>query len=177
MTCAAICKLADALNDYRQAAVLHLNQGNSDAYQELQYDIQSLETQLQEQQAEEKRIIRIPIKNWIGGTPTVEVIFNGCNRFDMTLDTGAAITGLTQTMGNLLNVIPTKTGHFQVADGRIVEKPIGRVQSIALDQAKIENLSVAISPTGNIGLLGQNFLCRFDIRILRDEIELRRLHQ
>ncbi|MEM9485659.1 MAG: tetratricopeptide repeat protein [Cyanobacteria bacterium P01_F01_bin.116] len=165
-------QLSEALNDYRQAAILHLNQGNSAAYQELQYDIQSLEIQLQTQQAEENRIIRVPIKNWIGGTPTVEVMFNGCVRFDMTLDTGAVMTGLTQTMGTLLNVIPTRTGQFQVADGRIVENPIGRVQSIALDQAKVKNLSVSISPTGNMGLLGQNFLCRFDMRILRDEIEL-----
>ena len=171
----AMGQLADALRDYKKAAMLFLNQGNSVTHQELQYDIQSLETQLQEQKEEENRVVRVPIKDWRGGTPTVEVIFNGCNRFDMTLDTGASMTCLTQTMGNLLNVIPTRHQRFQVADGRIVTDPVGRVQSIALDQAKVENVSVSISPTSKNGLLGQDFLCRFNVRILKDEIELSRL--
>lgn len=168
-------QLAEALSDYRQAAKLYLNQGNFRGSQELQYDIQSLDAQLQLQQQEETKLIRVPIKHWLGGTPTVEVIFNGCHRFDMVLDTGAAMTGLTQTMGNLLNVIPTRTERFQVADGRIVENPVGRVQSIALAEAKIENLNVSISKMKTTGLLGQNFLCRFDMRIIKDEIELRHL--
>lgn len=168
-------QLTDALSDYRQAAMLYLNQGNSIAAQELQYDIQSLEAQLQGQEKDENEIIRVPIKNWFGGTPTVEVIINGCNRFDMTLDTGASMTCLTKTMAHLLNVIPTRTGHFEVADGRVVEEPIGRIQSIAVDRAKVDNISVSIMPTGNVGLLGQNFLCRFDMRVLKDEIEFRHL--
>ena len=172
----ALGNLADALSDYRQAAVLHLNQGNSAAYQELQYDIQSLETQLKEQQAEENKIIRIPIKRRHHGTLMVTVTINNCQQFDMRLDTGASTTFLTGAMGNALKIIPTRAQRFQYIDGRILETAVGRVQSIALDRAKVENLSVAICPTGNFAVLGQNFLCRFDMHILSDEIELRRLN-
>ena len=163
---------AQALANYRKAASLHMEQGNWSAYQTLQSQIQDLAPKVQAQQAEASRAVRVPIKHRLGGTPVIEVIFNGSVRFDMILDTGAAITCLTQQMAHLLNVIPTGTKHFCVADGRIVEQPVGFVNAIAVGSAKSGELQVSIARNMTEGLLGQNYLWRYDIRILQTEIEL-----
>lgn len=164
---------AQALANYRKAASLCIEQGNWSAHRTLQSQIQDLEPKVQAQQAEASRVVRVPIKHRLGGTPIIEVTFNGSVRFDMILDTGAAITCLTQQMAHLLNVIPTGTRHFRVADGRVVEKPVGCVNSIAVGSAKSGELQVSIAPPDMPeGLLGQNYLWRYDIRILQADVEL-----
>lgn len=164
--------LEDALSNYQQAASLHLNQGNWSAHQDLQYQIQALETKLQRQKDAAERVIRVPIQQLSGGTPVIEVLFNGCVPFNMVLDTGAGMTCLTQEMARLLNIIPTGTKRFRMADGWITEDPVGIVRSVSVDRAQVENLEVAISPHAPEGLLGQNYLWRYDIRILQSEVEL-----
>lgn len=164
--------LQEALEDYRQAQVHYLNQGNLNAHQQLQYTIHTLDTQLRTFQQQQKQIIRIPIKRFSSGTPIVEVLFNDSCRFDMVLDTGASMTFLTQRMGSLLNITPIHMGRFGMADGRIIQEPIGIVNSVALDRARVEHLKVGISSTSREGLLGQNFFGRYDMHILRNTIEL-----
>lgn len=170
--CEATDDLEEALANYRQAATLFFDRGAWNDYESLQRLIKTLESKLQIQKEKASRIIHIPIKEFRGGTPVIEVVFNGHCPCDMILDTGAGITSLTQEMAHLLNIVPTGTKYFQVADGRIVEKSVGFVRSIAIGQAKIDNLEVAISPTAAHGLLGQNYLWRYDVRILRTEVEL-----
>ncbi|MGF1521963.1 MAG: tetratricopeptide repeat protein [Leptolyngbyaceae cyanobacterium] len=165
---------AQALANYRKAASLFMEQGNWSAHRTLQRQIRDLEPKVQAQQAEASRIVRVPIKHRWGGTPVIEVIFNGSVRFDMILDTGAAITCLPQQMAHLLNIVPTGTKHFRVADGRVVEKPVGFVNSITVGTAKSNNLQVSIAPNGADGLLGQNYLWRYDVRILQTDVELYR---
>ncbi|MEM9163080.1 MAG: tetratricopeptide repeat protein, partial [Cyanobacteria bacterium P01_F01_bin.4] len=168
----AMGNLEEALADYRQAATLYLDQGDWFAHRSLQRQIENLQPDLQAQKDEATRIIRVPIKYLVGNTPIIEMIFNGSCAFDMVLDTGASITQITQTMANLLNVIPTGTKRFRVADGWLVENPVGFVRSAAIDRAQVDNLEVAICSTSSEGLLGQNFLWRYDVRILRTEVEL-----
>lgn len=164
--------LEEALANYRQAAALYLDQGNWSEHQKLQQCIQTLQPQIQAQKDEAARTIRIPIKYLSGGTPVIEVLFNGSCTFDMVLDTGASMTCLTQPMARLLNVVPTDTKQFQMADNRVVEAPVGFVNSVAVDRAQVNNLEVAILTTATHGLLGQNYLWRYDVRILRTEVEL-----
>ena len=164
--------LEESLIDYRQAQRLYLNQGNLTAHQQLQHSIHNVEAQLRTLKQQQERIISVPIKSFNSGTPVVEVRFNDGCPFDMVLDTGASKTFLTQTMGRLLNITPIEMGRFCMADGRIVESPIGIVNSIALGSARVERLRVGISPTGNEGLLGQNFFGRYDMHILQNTIEL-----
>ncbi|MEO0457336.1 MAG: tetratricopeptide repeat protein [Cyanobacteria bacterium P01_A01_bin.114] len=168
----AMGSLEDAIADYRQAATLYLDQGDWFAHQGLQRQIQALDPKIQAQKDEASRLIRVPIKYLVGSTPIIEVIFNGSCPFDMVLDTGAGITQLTQQMADLLNVVPTGTKRFRVADGWIVENPVGFVRSVAIDRAQVSDLEVAICATATEGLLGQNFLWRYDVRILRTEVEL-----
>ncbi|MEO0434644.1 MAG: tetratricopeptide repeat protein [Cyanobacteria bacterium J06656_5] len=168
--------LEESLTDYRQAQKLYLNQGNLTAHQQVQHSIHNVETQLRTLKQQQEHIIRVPIKSFSGGTPVVEVLFNDGCPFDMVLDTGASKTLLTQTMGRLLNITPIKMGRFCMADGRIIESPIGVVNSIALGSARVERLRVGISPTGNEGLLGQNFFGRYNMHILESTIELHPRH-
>lgn len=164
--------LEEAVANYRQAAKLYLDQGNWTDHQALQHQIQSLLPKIAAKKEEANRIIRVPIKQFLGGSPVVEVLFNGCYSFDMVLDTGAGITCLTEAMARSLNVISIGTKRFRMADGWLVENPVGYVRSIALDRAQVDNLEVAIFSTAAEGLLGQNYLWRYDVRILRAEVEL-----
>ncbi|MEO1589795.1 MAG: retroviral-like aspartic protease family protein, partial [Cyanobacteria bacterium J06632_22] len=169
--CATAADLEDALANYRKAASLALEQGNWLTHQTLQRQLQALNERLQAQKAETARTIRIPIKHLSGGTPVVVVTLNGLP-FDMVLDTGAGITQVTLQMSQLLNITALRSGYFRMADGRTVQQSMGRVQSAKLGQAQVNNLEVSISPTASEGLLGQNFLWRYDVKILRTEIEL-----
>lgn len=164
--------LGEALANYRQAASLLLDQGDWSAHQALQQKIRAIDAPHQVQAVAAARIIRVPIKYLIGGAPVIDVLFNTHYQFEMILDTGAGMTVLTQHMAYLLNVVSTGTRRFQLADGRMVQTPVGIVESIAVDQARASRLEVAISPTAADGWLGQNYLWRYDVRILRTEVEL-----
>ncbi len=164
--------LEEALSNYRRAASLYLEQQDLLTYQRLQQQIKTVERQIQRQKEEAARIIRVPIKHRLGGSPIIEVIFNHSVPCDMVLDTGASIICITEQMARLLNIVPMGSKQFSVADGRITNAPVGYVRSIAIQHAKADNLEVAILPSGVEGLLGQNYLWRYDVRILQTEVEL-----
>ncbi|MCS6960240.1 MAG: retropepsin-like aspartic protease [Pseudanabaenaceae cyanobacterium SKYGB_i_bin29] len=118
------------------------------------------------------RFVSVPIKDRRGNTPVIAVTFNGKQTFDMILDTGATGTVITQEMANLLNVRPFTAVKAQVADGSTVVFPIGFVQSISVSGATVNNVPVAIAPQMQLGLLGNDFLSSYDVKIKRDTIEL-----
>ncbi len=169
--CETTGELKDAISNYRKAASLSLEQGDWVTHQTLQHQIQSLKSQLQTQQDAAAQTVHVPIKHLSGGTPVVEVIFNGLP-FDMVLDTGASTTQITTRMADLLNIAPTGQGYFCMADGRIVQRSIGHIHSVKLGHTQMSQLRVSISPTSDEGLLGQNFLWHYDVKISRTEIEL-----
>ncbi|HIK13746.1 MAG TPA: retroviral-like aspartic protease family protein [Leptolyngbyaceae cyanobacterium M33_DOE_097] len=114
------------------------------------------------------------IKRREGGTPVIDVTFNGLRTFEMLLDTGASGTLITQAMANELRIPVVARGQFGMADGRVVVLPIGRVSSIAIDGAEARNVQVVIAPDTATGLLGQNFFGQYDIKIKRDVVEFYR---
>ncbi|MFN3360514.1 MAG: TIGR02281 family clan AA aspartic protease [Pseudanabaenaceae cyanobacterium] len=118
------------------------------------------------------RFVVVPIKDRRGNTPVIAVTFNGRQTFDMILDTGATGTVITQEMANALNVRPFTAVKAQVADGSTVVFPIGFVQSISVNGATVNNVPVAIAPQMPLGLLGNDFLSSYDVKIKRDTIEL-----
>lgn len=171
--CAAADDTKDALSNYRKAASLYLERGNWLAHQTLQPKIQALSAQLKSDAEEASRVIHIPIKFLRGGAPVVDVTFNGNVAFEMVFATGTGVTLLTTQMANLLNVIPTGTRHFRMLDDRVIPVPAGQVSSVSLGQAKADALEVCIAPAEyREGVIGQNFLWRYDVRISRTEIEL-----
>jgi aspartyl protease family protein len=114
------------------------------------------------------------IKRREGGTPVIDVVFNGSRSFEMLLDTGASGTLITESMAIALRIPIVTTGRFTVADGRTVVFPIGQVRSMSIDGAESRNVLVAIAPNTATGLLGQNFFGQYDIKIKRDVIEFYR---
>ncbi len=115
-----------------------------------------------------------PIKRRVGGTPIIEVIFNGSQQFEMILDTGASGTVITQKMADALGVMPVGKAKANTASSKAVEFPIGYVDSIEVGGARVNQVAVAIAGSGlETGLLGHDFFGDYDLTIKRDVVEFR----
>ena len=55
-----------------------------------------------------------------------------------------------------------------------MEFDLGSVQSLAVPTAVVYHIQVAIGDRAAEELLGKNFLARFDVRILENEVEFHR---
>ncbi len=119
-----------------------------------------------------KGLYSIPIKRRQGGTPVIDVTFNGNQKFEMLLDTGASGTLITRSMARALQIPIVGAGQFTMADGRTIVMPLGRLNSISIEGARVSNVNVAIANDAAEGLLGHDFLGNYDIKIKRDVIEL-----
>ena len=111
------------------------------------------------------------IKRQQGGTPVIDVVFNGNRTYEMLVDTGATKTLITRTMAQSLNIPVIGAGRFTMADGRMIVMPVGRLNSLSVDGAVIRNVDVAIAGDYAEGLLGSDFLGNYDIKIKRNVIE------
>ncbi|MGH8000792.1 MAG: retropepsin-like aspartic protease family protein [Brasilonema sp.] len=122
----------------------------------------------------EQQVYTAPIKRRIGGTPIIEVTFNGTQPFEMILDTGASGTVITQKMANALGVVQVGRAKANTANSRAVEFPIGYVDSMEVDGARVNRVAVAIAGVDlETGLLGHDFFGDYDITIKRDIVEFR----
>jgi predicted aspartyl protease len=118
-----------------------------------------------------QKVFQAKIKRRAGGTPVIDVVFNGNKTFEMIVDTGASGTLITQRMATALGVRQVSTGRAGIADGSIVEFPIGLVGSIRVGGAVIQNVEVAIAKQMEIGLLGHDFFGNYDVKIKKDVVE------
>lgn len=124
--------------------------------------------------APDKDVFVAPIKRRIGGTPIVEVTFNGQRQFDMIVDTGASGTVITQQMAVALGVVPVGRAKANTASSRAVEFPIGYLDSMAVGGVVVNKLPVAIAGSElETGLLGHDFFGNYDVTIKRNVIEFR----
>jgi predicted aspartyl protease len=122
----------------------------------------------------EKDVFTAPIKRRVGGTPIVEVTFNGQQKFDMIVDTGASGTVITQQMANDLGIVPVGKAKANTASSRAVEFPVGYVDSMAISGVKVNRVPVAIAGTElETGLLGHDFFGNYDVTIKRNVVEFR----
>ncbi|UNU26351.1 retropepsin-like aspartic protease family protein [Microcoleus vaginatus] len=117
------------------------------------------------------QVFQAKIKRRAGGTPVIDVVFNGNKTFEMILDTGASGTLISQRMATALGVRPVRTVRAGIADGSVVEFPIGLVRSIRVGGAVIQNVEVAIAKQMPIGLLGHDFFGNYDVKIKKDVVE------
>lgn len=124
--------------------------------------------------ASNARVIRAPIKRRSGGTPVIEVTFNGMKKFDMIVDTGASATLVTRQMADALQLKPIGKFRAQIADGSTVEFPTGRLQSLGVQGAVAKNVEVAIAEKMSLGLLGHDFFGNYDVKILEKYVEFHR---
>jgi len=118
-----------------------------------------------------QKVFQAKIKRRVGGTPVIDVVFNGNQTFEMIVDTGASGTLISQRMATALGVRPVRTVRAGIADGSVVEFPIGVVRSIRVGGAVIQNVEVAIAKQMQIGLLGHDFFGNYDVKIKKDVVE------
>ena len=122
----------------------------------------------------QKTAFRAPIKRRIGGTPIIDVTFNGQQRFEMIVDTGASGTVITQRMANLLGVTTVGKAKANTASAVAVEFPIGYVDSMEAGGVKVKQVAVAIAGEElQNGLLGHDFFGNYDITIKSNVVEFR----
>ncbi len=115
-----------------------------------------------------------PIKRRVGGTPIIEVTFNGTQRFEMILDTGASGTVITQRIATALGVRPVGKTKANTASAKAVEFAIGYLDSMEAGGMKVNQVPVAIAGTElETGLLGHDFFGNYDVTIKRNVVEFR----
>jgi aspartyl protease family protein len=115
-------------------------------------------------------VVSARIKRRIASTPVIEVNLNG-QRFDMIVDSGASSTLITREMADALNIQPSRTIQVGIADGSVVQMPLGQVKSVSVNGLTARNLEVAIAEKMDVGLLGHDFFGNYDLKIKRDVVE------
>ncbi len=124
--------------------------------------------------ANELEVVRAPIIGRAGGTPVINVLFNGDRAFPMIVDTGASGTLITPIMAARLGVQSIGQTTVATASSDNVVFPIGRVQSMEVNGVVVRNVQVAVSgPELDIGLLGHDFFGNYDVTIREDIVEFR----
>ena len=117
-------------------------------------------------------VYTVPIKRRRAGIPVIEVNFNNRYNFEMMLDTGASITALTRQMAKTLKIKPE--GKIQVqTPSDTIYVPLSRVNSVTTGGIKSKKVAIVVSPSLDMGLLGQNFFGNYDITIKQSVIEFR----
>lgn len=119
-------------------------------------------------------VYQVPIVRRAGGTPVINVTFNGSRQFEMILDTGASGTVITSQMAAALNVVPVGEASVDTASDRNVTFPLGYVNSIEVGGAIAQDVLVAVAgPNLGVGLLGQDFFSHYDVVVRQDLVEFR----
>ena len=115
-----------------------------------------------------------PIVRRSGGTPVIHVEFNNRYTVEMIVDTGASGTVLTQQVAQTLGVEPFGQTNMATASAQNVPFLLGRVTSIEVEGAILENSVVAIAGPGlETGLLGNDFFQDYDVTVKADVVEFR----
>lgn len=123
---------------------------------------------------QEQDVFIAPIKRRIGGTPIIDVTFNGQRRFEMIVDTGASGTVITQNMANALGIVAVGKAKANTASSKQVEFTIGYVDSMAAAGVMVNKVPVAIAGSDlETGLLGHDFFGNYDVTIKRNVVEFR----
>lgn len=118
-----------------------------------------------------------PIKRRVGGTPIVEVTFNGRQRFEMIVDTGASGTVITQEIASALGVVPVGKAKANTVSSKAVEFPVGYLESMEVGGVMANKVPVAIAGAElETGLLGHDFFGNYDVTIKRNVVEFRPQH-
>jgi predicted aspartyl protease len=121
-----------------------------------------------------KEVFIAPIKRRVGGTPIIEVTFNGTQRFEVIVDTGASGTVITKKIAAALGVVTVGKTKANTASAKAVEFSIGYLDSMEVGGMTINQVPVAIAGTElETGLLGHDFFGNYDITIKRNIIEFR----
>ncbi len=116
----------------------------------------------------------VPIKRRSAGVAIVDVKFNNRRTFEMMVDSGASRTVITRPMARALGIgTADVVGTFgaSTANG-YAEFPIVYVKAMEVGGLKSYQVPVAVAgPDMDIGLLGQDFLQKYDFTFRGNRIE------
>jgi predicted aspartyl protease len=119
-----------------------------------------------------KGVYQAKILRRMGNIPVIEVTFNGNQKFEMMVDSGASGTVITPAMAKALGVVTQGTMRASTPNG-VALFPLARLTSIEVGGLVIKDVQVAISPSLDMGLLGHDFFGNKDMSIKQDVIEFR----
>lgn len=121
------------------------------------------------------KVFRAPIKRREGGTPVIDVTFNGSQTFEMIVDTGASGTVITQAMAQALGARIIGKTKVSTASQAGVEVSLAYIDSIAVGNAVVKDVIVAIANASlDVGLLGHDFFSDYDLTVKQEVVEFRR---
>ena len=116
----------------------------------------------------------VAIKRRSGGVPVIDVVFNQRKTFEMLVDSGASITTITRPMASALGLGTAQVvqyATFKTANGS-TQMPIVLVSAVTVGGLTTNQVPVAIAgPDMEMGLLGQDFLQRYDVSLRGSRIE------
>lgn len=115
---------------------------------------------------------RVPVIQRRGGTPVIEVTFNG-KRYPMILDTGASHTHITRAMANELGIQVVGQASVATASNSQAVVDVGYIESMRVGNITRSNLPVSIGDAVPIGLLGNDFYKDFDVILQVNSVEFR----
>ena len=113
---------------------------------------------------------RVPIIERRGGTPVIEVSFNG-RPYPMILDTGASHTHITRSMANELGIQVVGQASVATASSSQTVVDVGYMDSIQVGGITQSNLPVSIGDAVPIGLLGNDVYKKFDVVLQANAVE------
>ena len=120
--------------------------------------------------AEGRQEIAIPVSR--DGHYYLDGSINGV-ALKFMIDTGASYVSVDEDFAKAARLPKGIRGYFSTANGT-VEGEIVKNQEVHADAFRVSGLSVAITPSqGMVGLLGQNFLRRFDVSQAAGVLRLR----
>ena len=117
-------------------------------------------------------VFLVKIKRREANIPVIEVTFNGKQKFEMMVDSGASRTVITPAMATALGIVPQGTVQAKTPNGEATFS-LGSLTSMEAGGLAIKNIVVPISPALEIGLLGHDFFGNKDVTIKQDVIEFR----
>jgi aspartyl protease family protein len=122
---------------------------------------------------------QLAIKRREHGVPVVDVLFNRRKSFEMLVDSGASMTVITRPMAAALGIT---TAHIvdsitvKTANGQ-TNMSIVYLSAVTVAGLTTQQVPVAIAgPDMEIGLLGQDFLQRYDVNLRSSRIEFHDRH-
>ena len=111
---------------------------------------------------ENEGVIRVPIRDRVSGIPVIAVTLNGNRTFPILVDTGATFTTITPEMARAARFKQEDIVKIRVGSGDVIDMPRGRVSSLRVGKAELNNFTVVV---GSTPLLGQNFFGDYNVTI------------
>lgn len=121
----------------------------------------------------DRGVFQAPIKRREHGIPVIDVTFNGAQKFEMLVDTGASSTVISQQVATALGIIPIGKVKIDTASDKGVEMLVGRIASIEVAGAIVRDTSVTVAQALDTGLLGENFFGLYDVTVKENVVEFR----